>query len=47
MADGTSTSRTIVASMKIAALQAVVPTDGIHHAGNSSQITDGASAVLL
>lgn len=32
---------------KLATLQPSFRPDGIHHAGNSSQITDGASAVLL
>jgi acetyl-CoA acetyltransferase family protein len=32
---------------KLAALQPSFRPDGIHHAGNSSQITDGAAAVLL
>ncbi|MEO8456846.1 MAG: thiolase family protein [Chloroflexota bacterium] len=32
---------------KIASLQPSFRPDGIHHAGNSSQITDGSSAVLL
>jgi len=32
---------------KIASLQASFRPDGVHHAGNSSQITDGSSAVLL
>jgi acetyl-CoA acetyltransferase family protein len=32
---------------KLASLQPSFRPDGIHHAGNSSQITDGASALLL
>jgi acetyl-CoA acetyltransferase family protein len=32
---------------KLGSLQPSFRPDGIHHAGNSSQITDGASAVLL
>ncbi len=32
---------------KLAALQPSFRPDGVHHAGNSSQITDGAAAVLL
>jgi acetyl-CoA acyltransferase len=32
---------------KLATLQPSFRADGIHHAGNSSQITDGAAAVLL
>jgi acetyl-CoA acyltransferase len=32
---------------KLASLQPSFRPDGIHHAGNSSQITDGSSAVLL
>jgi acetyl-CoA acyltransferase len=32
---------------KLASLQPSFRPDGIHHAGNSSQITDGAAAVLL
>ena len=32
---------------KLATLQPSFRPDGIHHAGNSSQITDGSSAVLL
>ncbi len=32
---------------KLATLQPSFRPDGVHHAGNSSQITDGASAVLL
>jgi len=32
---------------KLASLQPSFRADGVHHAGNSSQITDGASAVLL
>ncbi len=32
---------------KLSSLQPSFRPDGIHHAGNSSQITDGASAVLL
>src|SRR5205085_12105911 len=32
---------------KLATLRPSFGADGIHHAGNSSQITDGAAAVLL
>ena len=32
---------------KLASLQPAFRPDGIHHAGNSSQITDGSSAILL
>jgi len=32
---------------KLASLQASFREDGVHHAGNSSQITDGAAALLL
>jgi acetyl-CoA acetyltransferase family protein len=32
---------------KLASLQPSFRSDGVHHAGNSSQITDGAAAVLL